>query len=659
MCGIAGLWQSGGATGEELAAIARHMGDALAHRGPDDSGVWVDRDCGIALAHRRLSIVDLTPEGHQPMLSASGRYVISFNGEIYNYRDVRSELTTANAAPPWRGHSDTEVLLAAIDHWGLDSTLVRLVGMFAFALWDRQERELHLVRDRIGEKPLYYGWANRMFAFGSELKALRALPHWRPEIDRAALARYTQLGCVPAPHSIYQGIRKLPPASLVTITMQDLNARACPNPRAYWSLKRVAELGAREPFTGDDREAAAQLDAVLRQAVGRQMVADVPLGAFLSGGVDSSTVVALMQAQSARPVKTFSIGFPEAAYDEAPYAAAVAHHLGTDHTELYVSPEQAMGVIPRLPEIYDEPFGDSSQIPTFLVSQLARRHVTVSLSGDGGDELFGGYNRYFWGRDIWRSTGWMPKALRRALARGLTCIAPQSWDMLFARCAPLLPRAFRVPSPGDKLQKLARVLAVADPYALYAALVSHWQDNGLVRGADAMPVAHATPSFSDVRARMMYRDAMEYLPDDILAKVDRASMAVSLESRVPFLDHSVAEFAWRLPLAMKMRNNQGKWLLRQVLYRYVPRALIERSKMGFSIPLDTWLRGPLRDWAEALLDEAALEQQGYFDPQPIRTKWREHLSGTRNWQHPLWVILMFQAWLEKHSAPAAAARTVA
>ena len=657
MCGITGFWQDPGASSEELAAIARGMGHTLAHRGPDDAGVWVDAACGIALAHRRLSVLDLTPEGHQPMPSAAGRYVISFNGEIYNYRDVRSDLEAAHAAPTWRGHSDTEVLLAAIEHWGLAGALGHLTGMFAFALWDRGERQLYLVRDRIGEKPLYYGWANNVFAFGSELKALRALPHWQPAIDRAALALYTRFGCVPSPHSIYQGIRKLPPASLVTLSTQDVNARRCPEPQAYWSLHAAAERGTREPFAGDDAAATAQLDAVLRQAVSKQMVADVPLGAFLSGGVDSSTIVALMQAQSPRPVKTFSIGFHENAYNEAHFAAAVAKHLGTDHTELYVSAEQAMAVIPQLPVIYDEPFGDSSQIPTCLVSQLARRHVTVSLSGDGGDELFGGYNRYFWGRDIWRSTGWMPRSLRETLARGLAGVAPQSWDRLFTRCAPLLPRALRLPSPGDKLHKLARVLAVADPDALYAALVSHWTDTGLVRGAAGAPATNTAPPLGDVRARMMFLDATGYLPDDILVKVDRASMAVSLESRVPFLDHSVAEFAWRLPLAMKMRNNQGKWLLRQVLYRYVPRQLIERGKMGFSIPLDSWLRGPLRDWTEALLDPAALQRQGCFDPQPIRDKWREHLSGTRNWQHHLWVILMFQAWHQQHQAPVRAART--
>lgn len=657
MCGIAGLWQNPGASSEDLAASARRMGNTLAHRGPDDAGVWIDAACGIALAHRRLSIVDLTPEGHQPMASASERHVISFNGEIYNYRDVRRELEAAHAAPVWRGHSDTEVLLAAIEYWGLASTLGRLTGMFAFALWDRHERQLHLVRDRLGEKPLYYGWADNVFAFGSELKALRAVPHWQPAIDRAALALYTRFGCVPCPHSIYQGIRKLPPASLVTMSASDVGARRCPEPHAYWSLRYAAERGTREPFSGDDATAMAQLDAVLRQAVSRQMVADVPLGAFLSGGVDSSTIVALMQAQSARPVKTFSIGFHEDQYNEARFAAAVAKHLGTDHTELYVSAAQAMAVIPQLPAIYDEPFGDSSQIPTYLVSQLARRHVTVSLSGDGGDELFGGYNRYFWGRNIWRGVGWMPQALRRLLARGLTGVAPQSWDQLFTRCAPLLPRALRVSAPGDKLHKLARVLAVTNPDALYAALVSFWADANPVRGVASAPALNAALPFDDVRARMMFLDATSYLPDDILVKVDRASMAVSLESRVPFLDHSVVEFAWRLPLAMKMRNNQGKWLLRQVLYRYVPRQLIERGKMGFGIPLDSWLRGPLRDWAEALLDPAALHRQGYFDPEPIRDKWREHLAGTRNWQHHLWVILMFQAWHERQLAPLYAERT--
>jgi asparagine synthase (glutamine-hydrolysing) len=579
------------------------------------------------------------------MLSASERFAISFNGEIYNYPDIRAELEAAGAAPAWRGHSDTEVLLAAIEHWGLEQALAHLIGMFALALWDRRERVLHLARDRMGEKPLYYGYANDAFAFASELKALRPLPNWTPTIDRNALAQYVRFGCVPAPRSIYEGIFKLPSASFVTVTMREIERRRCPEPQPYWSLKHAAGLGARNPFTGDDAAATAELDAVLQQAIGRQMVADVPLGAFLSGGIDSSTVVALMQAQSTRPVRTFSIGFHEAAYDEAGYAAAVAKHLNTDHTELYVSPEQAMDVIPRLPEIYDEPFADSSQIPTFLVSQLARRHVTVSLSGDGGDELFGGYTRYQLGRDIDR----IPRPLRRALAGGLRGVAPESWNRWFARCSPLLPRAARVDAPGDKLHKLARLLAAPNTDTLYSTIVSLWRERGVVPGADEMPALADTPGLDDVSQRMMFLDAIGYLPDDILTKVDRASMAVSLESRVPLLDHTVVEFAWRLPLAMKLRNRQGKWLLRQVLFRYVPPALIERGKMGFSIPLESWLRGPLRDWAESLLDEAMLRQQGWFDPGPIREKWREHLSGTRNWQHALWVILMFQAWLRQQA----------
>lgn len=645
MCGIAGLWQTRGADEPALTALARRMADALAQRGPDDSGVWGDAACGLALGHRRLSVVDLSAEGHQPMPSASQRYVVSFNGEIYNYRDLRAELESVGAAPAWRGHSDTEVLLAAVEHWGLEDAVGRLTGMFAFALWDRHERRLHLARDRMGEKPLYYGWTGDIFAFGSELKALRALPHWQPEIDRAALAHYTRLGCVPSPYSIYRDILKLPPAAVVTLSARDVEVRRCPEPRAYWSLREVAESGVRQRFNLAGPAAADALDAVLRGAVARQMVADVPLGAFLSGGIDSSTVVALMQAQSARPVKTFSIGFHDAQYDEAPFAAAVARHLGSDHTELYVDAEQAMAVIPRLSDIYDEPFADSSQIPTFLVAQLARQHVTVSLSGDGGDELFAGYRRYLLGRKILR-VPWPVRNLVSTVMQGLP--APW-WDRWIARSAPLLPAAMHPTSAGDKVHKLGHLLAQADADTLYDAFVGLMPERDLVLGAEPLDGLRASAHLEDVSERMMFRDAVGYLPDDILVKVDRASMAVGLETRVPLLDPDVVAFAWSLPLSMKLRDGQGKWLLRQVLYRYVPRELIERRKMGFSAPLDAWLRGPLRDWAESLLDAGLLRRQGWFNSPPIRQKWQEHLSGTRNWQHVLWAVLMFQAWLQRIS----------
>lgn len=627
--------------------VLRAMTDAIAHRGPDDTGVWSDQSAGLGLAHRRLSILDLSPAGHQPMFSASGRYVIAFNGEIYNHLELRAELP----ALPWRGHADTETLLAAIDAWGLKSTLEKSVGMFAFALWDRETCALSLACDRLGEKPLYYGWQGGTFLFGSELKALKANPAFLAEIDRDALALFLRHNAIPAPHSIYRGIHKLPPGTFLQIQEGLKNAL----PRAYWTVRSVAEAGQRNPFKGDDKEAVGELKRLFNHAVAGQMIADVPLGAFLSGGVDSSAVVALMQAQSARPVRTFTIGFHEAGYNEAEHARRVAAHLGTEHTELYVTAEQAMAVIPRLPQLYDEPFADSSQIPTFLVSELARRHVTVSLSGDGGDELFGGYNRYFWAVNIWKRIGWAPLPLRAALAGALTMLPPASWNSAFSGLARFLPAGWRYANPGDKLHKLAEILAVRSPEEIYLGLVSHWKRPAeVVLDADEHATILTDPKqwadLPDFESRMMYLDQMTYLPDDILTKVDRAAMGVSLETRVPMLDHRVVEFAWSLPLSMKIRHGQGKWLLRQLLYQYVPSRLIERPKMGFGIPVDVWLRGPLKDWAEGLLDENRLRREGYFYPAPIRQKWAEHLAGRRNWSYYLWDVLMFQAWLEARNA---------
>jgi asparagine synthase (glutamine-hydrolysing) len=647
MCGLTGYLRSDECRENVELESAQLMAREIAHRGPDDSGVWLDADAGIALAHRRLSILDLSPAGHQPMFSPSGRYVIAFNGEIYNHIHLRETLQKNACCIAWGGHSDTETLLAGFDACGISATVEMSIGMFAFAVWDKLTRTLTLVCDRLGEKPLYYGWQGGFFLFGSELKALKAHPAFRAEINRDALALYLRHNAIPAPHSIYKGIYKLLPGTFLQLSAGQKDAR----PVAYWSVRSVAEAGQRNPYQGSYAEAVAELKRLLDQAVGGQMVADVPLGAFLSGGVDSSTVVALMQAQSARPVRTFTIGFHEDGYNEAEHARVVAAHLGTDHTELYVTAEQAMAVVPRLPALYDEPFADSSQIPTFLVAELARQHVTVSLSGDGGDELFGGYNRYFWAKNIWRRIGWMPLSLRAALAGALTSLPPSAWNQAFKGLSYFLPAGWRYANPGDKVHKVAEILAVRSPEEIYLALVSHWKKPAdVVLGAREPLTVLTEPAqwavLPDFESRMMYLDQMTYLPDDILTKVDRAAMGVSLETRVPLLDHRVVEFAWSLPLSMKIRHGQGKWLLRQVLYQHVPKAMIERPKMGFGVPIDVWLRGPLKNWAESLLDESRLVREGYFNPAPIREKWVEHLAGRRNWSYYLWDVLMFQAWLE-------------
>jgi asparagine synthase (glutamine-hydrolysing) len=646
MCGLTGFLS--GTSLPEPESVLRGMADTIAHRGPDDAGIWMDNEAGVGLAHRRLSILDLSSAGHQPMISASGRYVMAYNGEVYNHADLRRDLETANAAPEWRGHSDTETLLAGFEAWGIAQTLGRATGMFAFAVWDRQSAMLTLGRDRLGEKPLYYGWQGETFLFASELKAIEAHPAFARRIDRGALALLMRYNAIPAPYSIYQGICKLPPGSLLTISRQKRNE----TPIRYWDACEIVADGLARSFEGTPDEAVERLESLLLASVRRQMVADVPLGAFLSGGIDSSTVVALMQAQSKRPVRTFSIGFHEEGYDEAKHAAAVAKHLGTEHTELYVTPQQALDVIPRLPELYCEPFADSSQIPTFLVSQLARRHVAVSLSGDGGDELFGGYNRYVLGQHLWGKLSRIPIGLRAWAAKGITAVSPATWNRLLKPIGLLRRRTW---NPGDKLHKGAAVMATHSPVTLYRLLVSHWDDPAsLVLGAEEPSTILTSPALQPETDhfvhQMMALDLLTYLPDDILAKVDRAAMGVSLETRVPFLDHQIVEFAWRLPLAHKLREGVGKWPLRQLLYKYVPRELIERPKMGFGVPIDDWLRGPLRDWAEALLSEERIRREGFFNPAPVREKWNEHLSGRRNWQYLLWDVLMFQAWLEQHGS---------
>lgn len=644
MCGITGFWQCSNFFVDTAKAVAEKMADRIAHRGPDDAGVWVDKSVGIALAHRRLSILDLSAAGHQPMVSLSGRYVIVLNGEIYNHLDLRRELIEN-----WRGHSDTETLLAGFEAWGIEKTLKRTVGMFAIALWDCKDKMLTLARDRIGEKPLYYGFQKDTFIFGSELKAFKAHPDFIGEIDRNVLCLYLRYCYIPAPYSIYKGIYKLTPGSYIQFPVShDLNGLRSVAPIAYWNLAEVAAKGIARPFTGTDVEAIAVLEELLKQSIGLQMIADVPLGAFLSGGVDSSTVVALMQAQSSRPIKTFSIGFNESGYNEANYAKAVARHLGTEHVEHYVSPEEAIRVISRLGCMYDEPFADSSQIPTFLVAQMARKHVTVSLSGDAGDELFCGYNRYALA-DIWKKITWIPFGVRRSAGRLIKTVAPSVWDSIFKYAG----KFFVLPSNmGEKLEKFSIRLENVDGIgAFYYSLVSEIADPERVVIGAHEPSTWLTDKglkmeFLNSKLQMMYMDCMTYLPDDILVKVDRAAMFNSLETRVPFLDHRIIDLSWSLPLSMKTRNGQTKWILRQVLYKYVPKELIERPKMGFGIPIGEWMRGPLRCWVETLLNESRLRQEGFFDVQFIRLRWMEHLSGKRDWQYFLWTVLMFQSWLE-------------
>jgi asparagine synthase (glutamine-hydrolysing) len=648
MCGFAGF-----ISGRNLSqqATLEAMCKTLTHRGPDASATWQDKKAGLALGHRRLAIMDLSPNGHQPMQSASGRYVIAFNGEIYNFVALRRDLDRdwGTVGKLWRGTSDTEVALEAIDCWGLKVALDRFVGMFAFALWDRQDQKLYLVRDRLGEKPLYFGVSGSSFVFGSELKALKAFPDAKWDIDSQALSAFLKFGYVPAPSSIYRGVHKLAPGSCIVVSVSSHGSFTVEVPTHYWSLdvSRIEDQSS-EMAHKDDKELVEDLHVRLLQAVRRQMVADVPLGAFLSGGIDSSAIVSLMQAQSSRPIRTFTIGFHENAYNEAPYAKEVARHLGTDHTELYIGASEAAAVIPHLPLIYDEPFADSSSIPTYLVSQLTRQHVTVSLSGDGGDELFGGYPRYQFTSDLWKRLSRLPRWSRGMASGALTWLSPRAWDDALGLAGiGQLQRQIN----GHRLHRLARVIDAQSMDELYLRLVSQWhEEDGIVLGhVNGNPHSSRSESLLNHMRRF---DINQYLPDDLLTKVDRASMSVSLESRAPFLDHNIVEFSWALPERVLIRHGEGKWILRQLLDRYVPRTLIERPKLGFAIPVAHWLRNDLREWAGDLLDERTLHTQGYLDPAPIGRMWQEHLSGQYD-RHPyLWNVLMFQAWLQ--SEPAAA-----
>jgi asparagine synthase (glutamine-hydrolysing) len=644
MCGIAGFWDpSKRLDAHEMSIRLRCMTDALAHRGPDDEGAWCDPATGIALGHRRLSIIDLSPAGHQPMWSLDAQLCIVFNGEIYNYPALRGALEKEGAGP-WRGHSDTEVLLEAIARWGLAETLGRVVGMFAFALWDARSHTLTLARDRIGEKPLYYGWHEGTLLFGSELKAIRSIPGWHARMDPVALASFLHYGYIPAPLSIHAGVRKLAPAHWITF----LPDASSSGPQAYWSASEVTAQAVRS-LDIDEQEAADQLERLISEAISGQMIADVPLGAFLSGGIDSSLVVALMQQQSMHRVRTFTIGFREADFDEAPFAAAVASHLGTDHTELYVTPREAMAVIPRLAHVYDEPFADNSQIPTILLSQLTRKSVTVSLSGDGGDELFAGYGRYRTADALWRRLSPIPMRARNLLATAMRSVGPEALDRVGGIVRPLLSSETRARQFSDRIYKAADVLALPDLASIHQRMVAHWSDPASVLlRSEASPLHHVA-SFRDLEcgvAAMMSADLVSWLPDDVLAKLDRAAMSVSLETRIPLLDHRIVEFAWRLPLSAKLGAGRTKRLLRAVLERHVPRALFERPKKGFNLPIGLWLRGPLRGWAEELLSEERLRRDGVFDPATVRLCWRQHLDGRRDLHTQLWTVLMFQAWLD-------------
>jgi asparagine synthase (glutamine-hydrolysing) len=651
VCGIAGFLDPGRNRGPD--AMRRHivgMTDSLAHRGPDDEGAWADPTAGIGLGNRRLAIIDLSPEGHQPMHSASGRYVIAYNGEIYNSPAIARMLESAGLAPPWRGHSDTEVMLAAIEAWGLDRALESFNGMFAFALWDVRERTLTLVRDRLGVKPLYYGQLNGALVFGSELRAISAHPNVAAlTINRDWLDRYLREVHQRAEDTIYSGIRAIGPGTYVTF---DQKLRACE--RVYWSAIEKAEIGHHNRFSGSEDEAVERLDSLLRDAVRLRTVSDVPLGVLLSGGIDSSTILALLQQESPRKVKSFSIGFPDQALDEAPAARKIAAHIGSDHTELYMAPNDIIELIPALAGLSDQPQSDPSYVSNHVAYRLAGQNVTVTLCGDGGDELFGGYHRHRWLPRVCRRLGWLPVGIRKQGARALTAIPPATWDKVFDIIEPVVPSRLRERTPGAKLHRLARWMGSASQEEMYRVLATRWDPSDrLVVGHDA---EQSSADFAfvelngnfDLLERMLAHELVTTFVNTQLKKVDRASMAVSVEARAPFMDYRVVEFSFTLPSDLKVRGETGKYILRRVLHRHVPEALYRRPKMGFHLPLSTWLRGPLREWAEDLLDARDIRDEGLLDPNPIRVKWHEHLTGQRDRADHLWPVLMFRAWLKHH-----------
>jgi len=650
MCGVAGFWQAPDSAHPESEQLLDRMTDCLAHRGPDDAGSWLDPEVGVGLGHRRLSIIDLSPLGHQPMFSGDGRFVISFNGEIFNFLDLRKELEAAGHA--FRSNADTEVILEAVSYWGFDRALARLAGMFAFALWDRKDRRLYLVRDRLGKKPMYLYRGKERLLFASELKSLCAHASFPRVLDQTALGLFFRYGYIPSPWSIYRDTCKILPGQFVVIGAMDRGGPGVPEFRTYWDALSIAREARRNPIGGGEAEVLALTENLLMDAVQRRMISDVPLGVLLSGGIDSSAIAALMQKASSRPVRSFTIGFREQDFNEAGYARGVAKHLGTDHTELFITPRETLEVVPRLAEIYDEPFADSSQIPTWAVSKLARSQVTVALSGDGGDELFGGYNRYSLARRTWNSVGWVPTGLRRLLSKSMLGVPPGVWDRFYGMADPVLPHSSRMELPSDKIYKFAQILESPDGDLLYRHLVSYWMRPGALLVQGAMDIDADDPLVSlqgqiplrDLSERMMLLDLKTYLPEDILVKVDRASMSVGLEMRAPFLDHRVVELLWRLPLSYKIRGRSTKWLLRKILYQYVPPELVDRPKVGFGLPVGEWLRGPLKEWAETLLSPSRLDGDGVFQSSVVRHYWQEHVRGGRDWKYHLWPILMFQTW---------------
>ena len=651
MCGITGFYSK---TSSNFNNIILKMNSAIIHRGPDSNNVWQDKNSGIIFGHQRLSILDLSTAGNQPMVSNSGRYIITYNGEIYNHLEIRKELNKINLNIKWKSNNDTETLLEALEFWGIEKTLKKIVGMFAFGLWDKKNRSLILVRDRIGEKPLYFGWQgkgdSKVFLFGSELKALKVHPEFSREINRDAIALQLRHNYIPDPYSIYKDIYKLLPGHYLELTEDNLKKNFLPTPKIYWSLTKSAIYGNSNQLTQSDENIQSELENRLKLSVKQRMISDVPLGAFLSGGIDSSTIVALMQSQSSHPIKTFTIGFNEDDYNEAQHAKKIAKHLGTDHTELYISSKTTMEVIPKLSTIYDEPFSNNSQIPSFLLSQLAKKDVKVALSGDGGDELFCGYNRYMSTNNWSKKFNSVPISLRKILAYAVKLISQKNWNKLFK----LLPGLNQHINYGHKIHKGAKALEANTLSDLYYILISHWQNptEVVTNSKESQTfLSEFKPELLNFNnhQKMMMLDLITYLPNSILVKVDRASMASSLEARVPFLDHELIEYSWKIPHSLKFRNGKGKWILRQILNNYVPKNLTERPKMGFGIPLGSWLRGPLRDWAENLLNEKRLTQEGYFNAKLIRNKWHEHLSNKYNWQHDLWNVLMFQAWIDTNN----------